>query len=126
MLSPVVTVIPLQLLAYHIAALRGLDVDQPATWPNPSPSSSASCGAAFQAAAGLLPASAPPRRPVMIVEASGELPMRTEWIEKRKTDKIRTEMHYARQGLVTPEMEHVARRENLSPSWFAPRSRAAA
>ena len=29
MLSPVVTVIPLQMLAYHIAALRGLDVDQP-------------------------------------------------------------------------------------------------
>jgi glucosamine--fructose-6-phosphate aminotransferase (isomerizing) len=29
MLSPVLTVIPLQLLAYHIAALRGLDVDQP-------------------------------------------------------------------------------------------------
>ncbi|HSG43019.1 MAG TPA: glutamine--fructose-6-phosphate transaminase (isomerizing) [Anaerolineales bacterium] len=29
LLSPVVTVLPLQLLAYHIAALRGLDVDQP-------------------------------------------------------------------------------------------------
>jgi glucosamine--fructose-6-phosphate aminotransferase (isomerizing) len=29
MLSPVITVLPLQLLAYHIAALRGLDVDQP-------------------------------------------------------------------------------------------------
>lgn len=29
MLSPIVTVIPLQLLAYHIAARRGLDVDQP-------------------------------------------------------------------------------------------------
>lgn len=29
MLSPVTTVIPLQLLAYHIAALKGLDVDQP-------------------------------------------------------------------------------------------------
>ena len=29
LLSPVVTVIPLQLLAYHIASLRGLDVDQP-------------------------------------------------------------------------------------------------
>ncbi|MBN2550154.1 MAG: glutamine--fructose-6-phosphate transaminase (isomerizing) [Anaerolineales bacterium] len=28
-LSPVTSVIPLQLLAYHIAALRGLDVDQP-------------------------------------------------------------------------------------------------
>jgi glucosamine--fructose-6-phosphate aminotransferase (isomerizing) len=29
LLSPVVTVIPLQLLAYHIAAKRGLDIDQP-------------------------------------------------------------------------------------------------
>jgi glucosamine--fructose-6-phosphate aminotransferase (isomerizing) len=29
LLSPVVSVIPLQLLAYHIASLRGLDVDQP-------------------------------------------------------------------------------------------------
>ncbi len=29
LLSPVTAVIPLQLLAYHIAALRGLDVDQP-------------------------------------------------------------------------------------------------
>jgi glutamine---fructose-6-phosphate transaminase (isomerizing) len=29
MLSPIVTVIPLQLFAYHIAAMRGLDVDQP-------------------------------------------------------------------------------------------------
>jgi len=27
--SPLLTVVPLQLLAYHIAALRGLDVDQP-------------------------------------------------------------------------------------------------
>ncbi len=29
MLSPLVTVLPLQLLAYHIATIRGLDVDQP-------------------------------------------------------------------------------------------------
>jgi glucosamine--fructose-6-phosphate aminotransferase (isomerizing) len=29
MLYPVITVLPLQLLAYHIATLRGLDVDQP-------------------------------------------------------------------------------------------------
>jgi glucosamine--fructose-6-phosphate aminotransferase (isomerizing) len=29
LLGPVVSVIPLQLLAYHIASLRGLDVDQP-------------------------------------------------------------------------------------------------
>ncbi len=29
LLSPILTVIPLQLLAYHIAVLRGCDVDQP-------------------------------------------------------------------------------------------------
>jgi glucosamine--fructose-6-phosphate aminotransferase (isomerizing) len=29
LLSPIVSVIPLQLLAYHIALLRGADVDQP-------------------------------------------------------------------------------------------------
>jgi glucosamine--fructose-6-phosphate aminotransferase (isomerizing) len=29
MLSPVTAVIPLQLLAYHIASIRGLDIDQP-------------------------------------------------------------------------------------------------
>src|SRR5438552_3444255 len=40
--------------------------------------------------------------------------MRTEWVEKRKQDKIRTQMGYARRGVVTGEMEYVARRENLS------------
>ena len=29
LLQPLLTVIPLQLLAYHIAVLRGCDVDQP-------------------------------------------------------------------------------------------------
>jgi len=29
MLSPIITVMPLQMLAYHIATIRGLDVDQP-------------------------------------------------------------------------------------------------
>ena len=28
-LQPIVTIIPLQLLAYHIAVLRGCDVDKP-------------------------------------------------------------------------------------------------
>ncbi len=41
--------------------------------------------------------------------------MRTEWIEKRRNDRIRTQMHYARQGIVTEEMQYVARRENLDP-----------
>ena len=29
LLSPLLTLIPMQLLSYHIAARRGLDVDQP-------------------------------------------------------------------------------------------------
>src|SRR6266481_2282165 len=41
--------------------------------------------------------------------------MRTEWIRQRSNDKVRTQMHYARQGMMTGEMEYVARRENLSP-----------
>ena len=40
--------------------------------------------------------------------------IRTEWVEKRKQDKIRTQMGYARRGVVTGEMEYVAHRENLS------------
>jgi len=41
--------------------------------------------------------------------------MRTEWIAERQHDAVRTQMHYARRGPVTGEMQHVARRENLSP-----------
>jgi phosphomethylpyrimidine synthase len=40
---------------------------------------------------------------------------RTPWVEKRKQDEIRTQMHYARRGMITEEMEYVARRERLSP-----------
>src|ERR1041384_4504381 len=41
--------------------------------------------------------------------------MRTEWVAKRKNDRIRTQMHYARQGIVTEEMHFIAKRESLSP-----------
>ncbi len=41
--------------------------------------------------------------------------MRSEWVAKRQHDAIRTQLHYARQGIVTEEMGYVARRENLSP-----------
>ena len=41
--------------------------------------------------------------------------MRTLWVEKRSNDAVRTQMHYARRGIVTEEMEFVARRERLSP-----------
>ena len=37
--------------------------------------------------------------------------MRTEWISPRLNDPIRTQMHYARKGMVTEEMEFVARPE---------------
>ncbi len=41
--------------------------------------------------------------------------MRTEWIANRKDDPVRTQMFYARNGIVTGEMEYVARRERLEP-----------
>ena len=40
--------------------------------------------------------------------------IRSEWVRKR-TGPVVTQMHYARQGVVTEEMEYVARRERLSP-----------
>src|SRR5215467_554382 len=41
--------------------------------------------------------------------------MRTEWVAKRQNDSIRTQMHYARKGVVTEEMHYVTEREHLSP-----------
>ena len=39
--------------------------------------------------------------------------MRTEWIAKRRGQKNVTQMHYAREGIVTEEMAFVAAREKL-------------
>ncbi len=39
--------------------------------------------------------------------------MRTAWIEKRRGLQNVSQMHFAREGLLTEEMEHVARREGL-------------
>ena len=41
-------------------------------------------------------------------------PIRSEWVKKR-TGPNETQMHYARQGVITEEMEYVAKRENLTP-----------
>src|SRR6516165_6400547 len=41
--------------------------------------------------------------------------MRKNWVAQRQNDKIRTQMHYARKGIVTEEMLYVAKREKLSP-----------
>ncbi len=40
--------------------------------------------------------------------------MRSEWISPRLNDSVRTQMHYARKGLITEEMEYVARREHVT------------
>jgi phosphomethylpyrimidine synthase len=40
--------------------------------------------------------------------------MRTNWVAERKNDPIRTQMYYARKGIVTGEMEYVAKRERVS------------
>ena len=39
--------------------------------------------------------------------------MRTEWIAKRQGQSNVSQMHYARQGVITEEMDYVAKRENL-------------
>ncbi|MBN2360175.1 MAG: phosphomethylpyrimidine synthase ThiC [Deltaproteobacteria bacterium] len=41
--------------------------------------------------------------------------MRASWIARRAGDAVRTQMHYARQGRITEEMEFVAERERLAP-----------
>ncbi|MDP7114008.1 MAG: phosphomethylpyrimidine synthase ThiC, partial [Myxococcota bacterium] len=40
---------------------------------------------------------------------------RAEWIARRCDDPVKTQLHYARRGETTPEMEHVARAEGLDP-----------
>ena len=39
--------------------------------------------------------------------------MRTEWVKRRINDKVRTQMYYAKQNIITPEMEYVAKVEKL-------------
>src|SRR5579884_2540211 len=41
--------------------------------------------------------------------------MRAEWVAPRMADPVRTQLHYARQGVITEEMRHVARIESLDP-----------
>jgi len=41
--------------------------------------------------------------------------MRTSWVQKRESDPVKTQMYYAKQGIITEEMEYVAKVEDLSP-----------
>jgi phosphomethylpyrimidine synthase len=40
--------------------------------------------------------------------------MRSSWITPRMNDPIRTQMYYARQGVITQEMEYIAKREHVT------------
>ncbi len=40
---------------------------------------------------------------------------RNEWITPRLNNAVRTQMHYARKGIITSEMQYVADKEKLSP-----------
>ncbi|MBS2028870.1 MAG: phosphomethylpyrimidine synthase ThiC [Deltaproteobacteria bacterium] len=41
--------------------------------------------------------------------------MRAEWVARRAGEKNQSQMSFARKGVTTPEMEHVAKREGLNP-----------
>jgi phosphomethylpyrimidine synthase len=43
---------------------------------------------------------------------------RDSWIEKRKSDANRSQMHYARRGIITEEMRYVAKEERLTPEFI--------
>ncbi len=43
--------------------------------------------------------------------------LRTPWIEARKASPNQSQMHFARQGVITPEMRFVAIRENVAPEF---------
>ena len=64
--------------------------------------------------------------PVRVYDTSGPvhsdfkagLPkLRQPWIAARGTGKVVTQLHYARQGVITPEMEFIAIREGLEPEF---------
>ncbi|MDO7253754.1 phosphomethylpyrimidine synthase ThiC [Helicobacter cappadocius] len=40
--------------------------------------------------------------------------MRKQWINDRKNDKIKTQLYYAKRGIITPEMEYIANKECLN------------
>ena len=38
-----------------------------------------------------------------------------DWLDNHKDDEVRTQMYYAKRGIVTPDMEYVAKVENIDP-----------
>jgi phosphomethylpyrimidine synthase len=48
---------------------------------------------------------------------AGLPPLRSRWIAERGGGPVVTQLHYARQGVITPEMQFVAVRENVDPEF---------
>jgi phosphomethylpyrimidine synthase len=44
--------------------------------------------------------------------------MRETWLKKREKDPVRTQMYYARQGIVTEEMQQIAAKERIDPEFL--------
>ena len=44
--------------------------------------------------------------------------MRTNWCKERENHTTPTQLYYAKQGIITPEMEFVARNELLEPEFI--------
>lgn len=44
--------------------------------------------------------------------------MRSKWLEKRKNDPNKSQMHYAKKGIITEEMKYVAGVEDLEPDFI--------
>ena len=40
--------------------------------------------------------------------------MRTQWIQKRENDTIKTQLYYAKKSIITEEMQYIANIENIS------------
>ena len=38
-----------------------------------------------------------------------------DWLDKHEGEKVRTQMYYAKRGIITPDMEYVAKVENVEP-----------
>ena len=38
-----------------------------------------------------------------------------DWLENHKNDEVRTQMYYAKRGIITPDMEYVAKVEKIDP-----------
>ena len=41
--------------------------------------------------------------------------MRTQWIQERQNDPIKTQLHYAKRGIITQEMRYIANIEHIEP-----------